>query len=78
MTVAAEGVTNARSMYYLDIAPKRYRVPGLAVSKTIIRLAGLLVTTIMAAAAHMQHVLWAIAILAGLNLAAAAAFLLAG
>ncbi len=79
VTVAAEGVTNARSLYYLDIAPKKYRVRGLAVSKTIIRLAGLLVTTIMAAAAHMQHVLWAIGILAALNLAAGtAAFLLAG
>ncbi len=79
VTVAAEGVTNARSLYYLDVAPKAYRVRGLAVSKTLIRAAGIIVTTIMAAAAHMQHVVWAIALLAGLNLiAGGAAFVLAG
>ncbi len=79
VTVAAEGVTNARSLYYLDIAPKVYRVRGLAVSKTLIRATGIVVTTIMAAAAHMHHVVWAIALLAGLNLiAGGAAFVLAG
>lgn len=79
VTVAAEGVTNARSLYYLDIAPKAYRVRGLAVSKTLIRATGIVVTTIMAAAAHMHHVVWAIALLAGLNLiAGGAAFVLAG
>ncbi|MCP4317171.1 MAG: hypothetical protein GY789_14445 [Hyphomicrobiales bacterium] len=71
VTVAAEGVATAQSLFYLDIAPKEDRIAGLAVSKSVVRLAAILFTACMAALAHMQHVVWAILFIATLNMATA-------
>ena len=72
VTVAAQGVMSGRYLYYLDIAPKEYRARGLAVSKMMIQVAFVAAATALAAVAHMQHIAIAIAILAGINLCAAA------
>ncbi len=71
VTVAVQGVQTARSLFYMDMAPKEYRVQGLAISKSIVRISGILLTTLMAALAHTQHVVWAIVTLACLNIIAA-------
>ena len=55
----------------MDMAPKEYRVQGLAISKSIVRISGILLTTLMAALAHTQHVVWAIVTLACFNIIAA-------
>jgi hypothetical protein len=71
VTVAVQGVQTARYLYYMDIAPKQYRVRGLAVSKSVVRVSGIAIATLMAALAHTQHVVWAIVVLACLNILAA-------
>lgn len=71
VTVAVQGVQTARYLHYMDIAPKQHRVRGLAVSKSVVRVTGIAVATLMAALAHSQHVTWAIATLSCLNILAA-------
>ncbi|MEX3008503.1 MFS transporter [Hoeflea sp. TYP-13] len=71
VTVGVQGVSSARALYYMDIAPKEYRVSGLAVSKSVVRVAGIILAAFMAALAHMQHVTWAIALVAILNVCTA-------
>ena len=71
VTIAVQGIQTARYLYYMDIAPKHYRVQGLAVSKSIVRVTSIFLATGFAALAHTQHVTWAIAGLAVLNLLAA-------
>ena len=69
--VAVEGVSTAQSLFYLDIAPRDQRVAGLAVSKSVVRTAAIIFTACMATLAHMQHVVWAILLIALLNIATA-------
>ncbi len=72
VTVAAEGVTSARSLYFLDIAPASDRISGLTVSKSLVRVAAVAASAGLAALAHMQHVVWAILAIALLNVLTAA------
>ncbi len=67
VTVAVKGVTTARSLYFIDVAPKRYRVIGLGVSKVMVRIIGVGLSMVLATVAHLQHVVWAILILALIN-----------
>ncbi len=71
VTVAVQGVQSARYLFFMDTAPKAYRVRGLAASKSVARLSGITLATAMAALAHTQHVIWAIAVLACFNIIAA-------
>lgn len=71
VTVAVQGVQTARSLFYMDIAPKTYRVRGVAASKSVTRISGIALSIAMAALAHMQHVIWAIAFLAICNVVSA-------
>ena len=68
VTVASKGVVSARSLYFLDIAPDEQRVAGLTVSKSLVRIAAIIFSFILAAVAHMQHVVWAIVVIALVNL----------
>ncbi|MEM9105651.1 MAG: permease, partial [Pseudomonadota bacterium] len=68
VTVAMTGVSNARTLYFMDLAPKDYRIAGLAASKSVVRIVGIFLATGVAALAHLQHITWAIALVAGLNL----------
>ncbi len=71
VTVAVQGVQTARYLHYMDIAPKPYRIRGQAISKSIVRISGIALATVMAALAHSQHVTWAIVALSGVNILAA-------
>ncbi|MCG8408897.1 MAG: hypothetical protein MI923_27140, partial [Phycisphaerales bacterium] len=39
--VGTQGVSNARSLYYIDLAPEEYRVSGMAMSKSVVRIVGI-------------------------------------
>ncbi|MCP4318300.1 MAG: permease [Hyphomicrobiales bacterium] len=71
VTVGMQGVSSARALYYMDMAPKEYRVSGLAVSKSVVRVFGVVLAAGMAALAHLQHVTWAISLVAILNICTA-------
>lgn len=71
VTLGVQGVTNARALYYLDAAPKADRVPGLAISKCVVKVWSVLLAAFMAALAHTQHVALAIALVSFLNLCTA-------
>jgi hypothetical protein len=71
VTIAVNGVSTARSLYYIDVAPKQYRVIGIGVSKVVVRIVGVGLSSILAAVAHLQHVVWAILIVALINTIAA-------
>ncbi|MCR9139304.1 MAG: permease [Alphaproteobacteria bacterium] len=71
VSVAVRGVTTARSLYFMDVAPKQYRVISLGASKVIVRILGVGLSMILATVAHLQHVAWAILIIALINAAAA-------
>ena len=60
VSVAVTGVGTARKLYFLDVAPKDQRIQGAAAVKAICRLVGVIVSTILAAIAHMHEVASAI------------------
>ncbi|MCP4318301.1 MAG: hypothetical protein GY789_20360 [Hyphomicrobiales bacterium] len=67
VTVAVRGVSTARSLYYLDVAPQKYVIIGIGVSKVAVRIVGIVLSFILASVAHLQHVIWAILALALIN-----------
>ncbi len=60
ISIAAQGVSAAHKLVFLDLAPKDERVAGLAVSKAIQTFFAVGVSFIMATLAHVQHVVWSI------------------
>ncbi len=72
LTVATRGVASAHSLYFLDVAPDDMRVVGMTMSRTLVRLVAIGLSVVLAAVAHMQHVVWAILAMAVVNLVAAA------
>ena len=72
LTVAGKGVSSARSLYYLDIAPEADRIAGLSVSKSLGRVSAIALSTTLAAVAHLSHAIWAVAAIVVLNVLAAA------
>lgn len=67
VTVAVRGVSTARYLYFIDIAPEEYVVTGIGVSKVAVRIVGIGLSFLMASLAHIQHVIWAILALAIIN-----------
>ncbi|MCY6381139.1 MFS transporter [Hoeflea prorocentri] len=67
VTIAVRGVTTARYLYFIDIAPEKYVVTGIGVSKVAVRIVGIGLSFVLASVAHIQHVLWAILALALIN-----------
>lgn len=61
VTVAVTGISSARKLYYLDVAPKDQRVKGAAAIKSVSRLVAVILSAALAAVAHMHEVAWAIA-----------------
>lgn len=59
-TVAVTGLGTARTLYFMDIAPKSQRIKAMAISKTLGRLAIVSFSAILAAIAHMNEVTWAV------------------
>ncbi len=59
-TVAVTGLGTARTLYFMDVAPKPQRVKAMAISKTLGRLAIVSFSALLAAIAHMNEVTWAV------------------
>ncbi|MDA4844230.1 hypothetical protein [Hoeflea poritis] len=72
VTVAVRGVSTARYLYFMDVAPEEYAVIGIGVSKVVVRTVGIALSFAMASVAHLQHVIWAILALALINAITAA------
>lgn len=60
VTVAVRGIIAVLSLYYMDIAPKDQRVNGIAVARSFVRLAMIVLSTALAAIAHLHETVWAI------------------
>ena len=71
VTVAVKGVSTSRILYFIHVAPEQYRVTAMGVSKVIVRIIGVGLSTVLATVAHLQHVVWAILIVAIINTIAA-------
>ncbi len=71
VTVAVNGVSTARWLYFIDVAPPQYRVIGIGASKVLVRIVGVALSSVLASVAHLQHVVWAILIVAVINAIAA-------
>ncbi|WP_245223224.1 MULTISPECIES: MFS transporter [unclassified Ruegeria] len=68
VTVAVTGISSARKLYFLDIAPKDLRVQGTAAVKSITRLSAVLLSAALAAVAHMHEVALAVAFIVAASL----------
>ncbi len=71
VTVAVTGVSSARKLYFLDVAPKDQRVQGAAAIKSICRISAVIVSSALAAVAHMHEVSLAIVFICAVSLLAA-------
>ncbi len=69
VTVAVTGISSSRKLYFLDIAPKDFRVQGSAAVKSITRLTAVLLSAALAAVAHMHEVALAVAFIVAASLA---------
>lgn len=70
-TVAVNGISGARGLHFMDIAPDTQRVPALAVSKSVSRVAMIAFSAVAAAIAHTQDIVWAVAAITVVSLMAA-------
>ncbi|WP_171239669.1 MFS transporter [Ruegeria sp. HKCCA5491] len=73
VTVAVTGISSARKLYFLDVAPKDQRVKGAAAIKSICRISGVILSAALAGIAHMHEVAWAILFIVIISLFAAIA-----
>lgn len=73
VTVAVTGISSARKLYFLDVAPKDQRVKGAAAIKSICRISGVLLSAALAGVAHLHEVAWAIAFIVATSVFAAIA-----
>lgn len=72
-TVSVTGISSARKLYFLDIAPKDQRVKGAAAIKSICRVSAVVLSTALAGVAHLHEVAGAIAFIVLVSLFAAVA-----
>ncbi len=70
VTVAVTGISSARKLYFLDVAPKEQRVQGSAAIKSFTRLLAVLLSAALAAVAHMHEVALAVAFIVAASLVA--------
>lgn len=61
VTVAVTGISSARKLYFLEVAPKEQRVRGSAAVKAFARLTAVLLSAGLAAVAHIHEVAMAVA-----------------
>ncbi|MES0863619.1 MFS transporter [Ruegeria sp. SCPT10] len=71
VTVATTGVSSARKLYFLDVAPKDQRVQASAAVKSIARIAAVVLSAGLAAIAHMHEVALAVVFIVGCSLISA-------
>jgi hypothetical protein len=73
VTVASTGVSSARKLYFLDVAPKAQRVQGAAAVKSIARVTAVVISATLAGIAHLHEVALAIDIIILASLVASVA-----
>ncbi|WP_120636105.1 permease [Ruegeria sp. EL01] len=73
VTVAVTGITSARKLYFLDVAPKAQRVQGAAAVKSIVRVTGVVISAALAGIAHLHEVALAIDLIVLASLVASVA-----
>lgn len=71
VTVAVTGVSSARKLYFLDVAPKDQRVQGAAAVKSLCRISAVVISSLLAMVAHMHEVSLAILFICAVSLLAA-------
>lgn len=70
VALASQGVAVPRKVYLLAIAPKADSAYYVAVSNAINGALGMVFAFLMGALAHIQHVIWPIALLVGMSIVA--------
>lgn len=70
VTVAVTGIGGARSLYFMEVAPKEQRIAAQAVSTSLARIAVIAISAALAAIAHSGEVVWAVAIITTFSLIA--------
>ncbi|MCL6284245.1 MFS transporter [Ruegeria sp. 2012CJ41-6] len=60
VTIAVTGLGGARSLYFMEVAPKEQRIAAKAVSTSLARIAIVAISAALAAVAHSAEVAWAI------------------
>jgi hypothetical protein len=73
VAMAAQGVSSARVVYLTELAPPEELGSFLAISNLIVGLVGLAVALALGALAQLQHVLWPLVVLMGVNVLSALA-----
>lgn len=73
VTVAVTGISSARKLYFLDVAPKDQRVQGSAAIKSVVRVTAVILSAGLAAVAHMHEVALAVAFIVLMSLVASIA-----
>ncbi|MDP5216434.1 permease [Ruegeria sp. 2205SS24-7] len=71
VTIAVTGLGGARSLYFMEVAPKDQRVAAKAVSTSLARIAIVAISAALAAVAHSAEVAWAIVFITVVSLLAA-------
>ena len=71
LMVAIAGVSEARNLYLIDVAPEPKQTYCFSLASMFGRLGGVFVAFVFGYLAHIQHVIWPIYILVFLNIAAA-------
>lgn len=71
VTVAVTGISSARKLYFLDVAPKDQRVQGAAAIKSLARVSAVIVSAALAGVAHLHEVALAVAFIVFASLVAA-------
>ena len=75
VTVAVTGLGSARTLYFMEVAPKTQRIAAQAVSKTASRFAIVIFSMALAAVAHGGTTVWAVAAISAGSLLAVVAIL---
>ncbi|WP_299079184.1 MFS transporter [uncultured Ruegeria sp.] len=75
VTIAVTGLGSARGLYFMDVAPKSQRIAAQAISQTLVRLAIVTISAALAAIAHMNEIVWAVATITAGSLLAVVAIL---
>ncbi|MEX0349617.1 MAG: permease [Paracoccaceae bacterium] len=71
VTIAVTGLGGARSLYFMEVAPKEQRVAAKAVATSIARIAIVAISAALAALAHSAEVAWAILVITAVSVLAA-------
>ncbi|MEX3009438.1 hypothetical protein [Hoeflea sp. TYP-13] len=70
VSVAVTGISGARTLHFMAIAPKEIRVAAQAVSKSLGKISVVVFSSVLAVIAHSQAAIWAVAVIIAASIAA--------